>query len=114
MVEKKKVRKLSNQQKLIIAFLIDSKSCNWPNEMRIANLLIKAHGFEFLMSLKGRTKLISLVWFLGENGKKFLTDIKKYNSLSFKKQSFELEENTVAPPVEINKKPKSVKDFLNL
>ena len=114
MAEGKKPRKLSNHQKLIITFLVDHQKCNWANEMRIANKLIKEHGFEFLMSLKGRTKLISLVWFLGENGKKFLNDIKKYQSLSFKKETYQLEEQPIAPPVEIEKKPKTVQEFLNL
>ena len=56
----------------------------------------------------------SLLWFLGDNGKKFLQDIKKYQSLSFEKQEIILEDNPVAPPTEIVKKPTSVKDFLNI
>ena len=82
--------------------------------MRIAGKLIKMYGFDFLISLKGRTKLISLTWFLGENGKKFLDDIKKYQSLSFEKEKIDLEDMPVAPPTEVVKKPKSVKEFLNL
>ena len=82
--------------------------------MRIAGKLIKEHGFDFLISLKGRTKLVSLTWFLGDNGKKFLNDIKKYQSLSFEKEKIELQDNPVAPPTEIVKKPKSIKEFLNL
>jgi len=82
--------------------------------MRIANQLIKKYGFDFLIKLKGRTKLISLSWFLGENGRKFINNIKKYESLSFEKQKIELQDNPVAPPVQINKKPTSVKEFLNL
>ena len=77
-------------------------------------MLIKEHGFDWLMSLKGRTKVISLVWFLGENGKSFLKDIKKYQSLSFEKEEIILEDNPVAPEVEVVKKPTSVKEFLNL
>ena len=110
----KKPRKLSKQQQIIITFLKDTQGCNWPNEMRVANMLIKEHGFEWLMSLRGRTKVISLVWFLGENGKNFLRDIKKYQSLSFEKEKIILEDKPVAPEVEVNKKPTSVKEFLNL
>ena len=109
-----KPRKLSQQQEVISLFLIDKKNINWPNEMRVATKLIKEYGFDWLMSLNGRTKTISLTWFLGENGKKFLNDIKKYQSLSFEKQEIILEDNPVAPPTEIVKKPTSVKDFLNI
>jgi hypothetical protein len=110
----KKPRKLSQQQQIIILFLLDTKSCNWPNEMRIATKLIKEYGFDWLSSLKGRTKVISLVWFLGENGKKFLSDIKKYQSLSFEKEKIELEDKPVAPHTEVVKKPTSMKEFLNI
>jgi hypothetical protein len=110
----RKPRKLSQQQQIISLFLTDKKNINWPNEMRIATNLIKEHGFDWLMSLNGRTKVISLVWFLGDNGKKFLQDIKKYQSLSFEKNEIILEDNPVAPPTEIVKKPTSVKDFLNI
>jgi len=110
----RKPRKLSNHQLLIMAFLNEPSKCNWPNEMRVASKLIKQYDFDFLMSLKGRTKLISLTWFLGDNGKKFLNDIRKYQSLSFEKQKIELEDKPVAPPTKVVKKPKSLKEFLNL
>lgn len=110
----KKVRKLTNAQKLVKAFLFDSKNCSWPKEIKIANQLIKEHGFEFLIFLEGRQKMPSLCWFLTENGKEFLRDVKKYNSMSFNPQKIDLLENPVAPPVEIKKKITSVKDFLNL
>ena len=109
-----KPRKLSQQQEIISLFLIDKKNINWPNEMRVATKLIREYGFDWLMSLNGRTKTISLTWFLGENGKKFLNDIKKYQSLSFEKQEIILEDNPVGPAVEVIKKPNSVKDFLNI
>jgi len=82
--------------------------------MRVAGQLIKKYGFDFLIGLKGRTKLISLTWFLGENGKKFLEAIKKYESLSFEKPKITLENETVAPLTEVVKKPTSLKQFLNL
>ena len=80
-----KPRKLSQQQEIISLFLIDKKNINWPNEMRVATKLIKEYGFDWLMSLYGRTKTISLTWFLGENGKKFLNDIKKQDIYTNKK-----------------------------
>jgi hypothetical protein len=110
----KKPRKLSQQQQIIILFLSDTKSCNWPNEMRIATKLIEEYGFDWLISLKGRTKVISLTWFLGDNGKNFLNDIRKYQSLSFEKEEIVLEDNPVAPPTEVVLKPTSFKQFLNI
>ena len=110
----KKPRKLSKQQEIIHAFLKDPSSCYWAKETRFANILIKRYSFEWLISLKNRTRVISLIWFLGENGKKFLEDIKRYQSLEFKKEKYELQNDPVAPPQVIDKKPETVKDFLNL
>lgn len=110
----KKERKLTNQQKLVEAFLFDSKTCVWSKEIKIANQLIKEHGFDFLMFLEGRQKMPSLCWFFTDNGKKFLSDIKKYNSMSFERESIKLEESPVAPTTEVSKKPVSLKEFLNL
>jgi hypothetical protein len=110
----KKVRQLTNAQKLVKAFLFDSKNCSWPKEIKIANKLIKDHGFDFLIFLEGRQKMPSLCWFLTDDGKQFLKDVKKYNSMSFEPQKIELAESPIAPVVEIIKKPNSVKEFLNL
>lgn len=109
-----KPRKLSQQQQIIELFLLDTTACNWSTEMRFATKLIKIYDFDWLMSLNGRTKVVSLTWFFGENGKKFLNDIKRYQSLSFEKQEIILQDNPVADPAEITKKPVSVKDFLNI
>jgi len=109
-----KPRKLSQQQQIIELFLSDSAACDWPTEMKFATRLIKEYDFDWLMSLNGRTKVISLTWFFSENGKKFLEGIKKYQSLSFEKEKIKLEDNPVAPQVEVNKKPASFKEFLNL
>ena len=110
----KKVRQLTNAQKLVKAFLFDSKTCSWPKEIKIANKLIKDYGFDFLIFLEGRQKMPSLCWFLTDDGKLFLKDVKKYNSMSFGSQKIELSESPIAPAVEIIKKPNSVKEFLNL
>ena len=56
----------------------------------------------------------SLCWFLTDDGKLFLKDVKKYNSMSFEPNKIELSENPIAPAVEIVKKPTSVREFLNL
>ena len=72
----KKVRQLTNAQKLVKAFLFDSKNCSWAKEIKIANKLIKDHGFDFLIFLEGRQKMPSLCWFLTDDGKQFLKDVK--------------------------------------
>jgi hypothetical protein len=113
-IKSKKPRKLSNQQVLIGAFLKDTKTCNWQKEMRMANILIKEYGFDFLLSLKGRAKVISLVWFLGDNGKRFLKEIKNYQSLDFKPEEIKLQDEPVAEKTEVEIKPTSLKDFLNI
>jgi hypothetical protein len=110
----RKVRQLTDSQKLVKAFLFDSKNCSWPKEIKIANKLIKEYGFDFLIFLEGRQKMPSLCWFLTDDGKLFLKDVKKYNSMSFGSPKIELSETPVAPAVEIIKKPNSVKEFLNL
>lgn len=99
---------------MIGAFLKDTKACNWPNEMRVANMLIKSYGFDFLEPLKGRVKVISLTWFLGENGKRFLRTIKNYQSLDFKPEEIKLEDNPVSDETQVEIKPTSLKDFLNI
>ncbi len=107
-------RKLTEAQQLVEAFLFDPDKCKWSKEIKVTNALIKEHGFEFLISLKGRTKMPSMCWFLTDNGKKFIADAKSYHNLSFQDESIPLEENAVAPTVEVNKKPTSFKEFLNL
>jgi len=53
-----------------------------------------------------------LFGFWAKTGKNFLRDIKKYQSLSFEKEKIILEDKPVAPEVEVNKKPTSVKELL--
>lgn len=110
----RKLRQLTDSQKLVKAFLFDPNNCSWPKEIKIANKLIKEHGFDFLIFLEGRQKMPSLCWFLTDDGKLFLKDVKKYNSMSFGSQKIELSETTIAPAVEVIKKPTSLKQFLNL
>ncbi len=109
-----KPRKLSPQQQIIELFLLDATGCNWSTEMKFATRLVKEYDFDWLMSLNGRTKVISLTWFFGENGKKFLNDIKRYQSLNFEKQEIVLEDNPVAPQTDVSLKPTSLKEFLNI
>ena len=111
-----KKRTLSKQQQIIAAFIIekDYDKIDWPREMKIATSLVKKYNFEFFMSMKGMIGLNSLAWFISEAGKKFINDVKRYQSTSFRKDHLELEAQPVAEQVSINKKPNSLKDFLDL
>lgn len=112
--KKKSDRKLSEGQQLVHAFLFDIKNCNWPKEVKIANTIIKEHGFQFLFSLRGRVKMPSMCWFLTDKGKRFIVEAKAYQNLSFKEDSIKLEDAPVAPPTEVSIKPTSFKEFLNI
>lgn len=110
----KSARKLTEAQQLVEAFLFTVDGCKWSLEIKIANQIIKEHGFEFLISLKGRTKVPSMCWFIGEKGKRFLLEAKTYQTLNFQGNSIPLENDPVAPKTEIHKKPTSFREFLNL
>ena len=111
-----KKRAISKQQQIIAAFIIekDYDKIDWPREMKLATSLVKKYNFEFFMSMKGMIGLNSLAWFISRAGKKFINDVKRYQSTSFRKDHVELEEDPVAEQVSINKKPNSLKDFLNI
>jgi hypothetical protein len=116
-------RKLSNKQ-LIVGKFVDTSSpakTFWPREMKICSKLIEAYGEDFLMWVTPPNfKAKSLAVYLGEWGKKFLSE-----------QLFEFKKNIAPPSTPIVKteapegdkigedttiasKPKTLKDFLNL
>lgn len=111
-----KARKPNRHQEIIRAFLFQAPQnrSEWAKEMKLATKLINEHGFDFLISQKGKQRMPSLAWFYTDNGKKFLKDIKSYQSMSFGAEKIVLEEQPVAPKTDIEKKPKSLKDFLNI
>jgi hypothetical protein len=51
---------------------------------------------------------------LTDKGKRFLVEAKAYQNLFPDKQEIKLEETSIAPTVEVNKKPTSLKEFLNI
>lgn len=112
--KQKKPRKLSKQQILIKAFIADGSKFSWPNEMRIAKILIDTYGYDFLLSFSKEFKVKSLVWFLGEKGKEHLLKHQKHQKLKLDKKSYELEEKTLGRKKKVSKKPASIKEFLNL
>lgn len=103
-------------QDLIKSFLftLPAAKTDWAREMKLAVSLSKEHGLELLFSLKGKKKMPSLAWFKTEAGIKFIENAKALKKLNLEKEEFKLEESPVAPKVEIDKKPKTVQQFLNL
>lgn len=120
----KKPRKLSKNQILIKKFVNVEFYQNkffWPKEMKFMSKLIKAYGIEFLewLSPPSNYKLTSLIYFFTPQGENYLSDqlfeYKKLKTdLTFQKQEISLEENKIGKDIELEKKPKSLKDFLNL
>lgn len=111
-----KVRKPNKQQELIAAFLFNPPASRgeWAREVKLASKLIKDHGFDFLISQKGKQKMPSLAWFYTDNGKLFIRDVKSYESMTFDAPKIVLEEQPVAPTTNVEKKPTSLKEFLNI
>lgn len=122
--KQKKPRKLSRNQLLIKKFVNVEFYQNkyfWPKEMKFMSKLIKAYGFEFLEWLNppSNYKLTSLIYFFTPQGENYLSDqlfeYKKLKTdLTPQKQEVKLEEDKVGQDIIVEKKPKSLKDFLNL
>lgn len=111
-----KERKPNKHQELIKAFLFEEprNRTEWGREMKLATKLIKEHGFDFLIAQKGKVKMPSLAWFYTENGKKFVRDVKSYVSMNFEGEKILLEDQPIAPNTTVEKKPTSLKEFLNI
>jgi hypothetical protein len=111
-----KTKKPNKYQDIILAFLFEEPSSRgaWAKEMKMAVALEKEHSYEFLIAQKGKVKMPSLAWFYTDNGKKFVKDVKSYINLSFGSESFDLQDQPVAPESEVKKKPSSLKEFLNI
>ena len=116
-------RKLSNKQ-LIVSKFVDTSSKDrgfWPREMKVCNKLVAIYGEEFLLwATPPNFKAESLCVYLGDWGKKFLSD----QILEFKRniaKPINETAKTEAPEGDkigedaiIDKKPKNLKEFLNL
>lgn len=103
-------------QDLIKCFLFTppSTKADWAREMKLAVSLSKQYGLEFLYSLRDKKKMPSLAWFKTDAGIKFLRNGKALKKLNLQKEEIKLEETAVAPEVKVDKKPKTVQQFLNL
>ena len=116
-------RKLSNKQ-LIVGKFVDTSiqpKGFWPREMKVCNKLVGLYGEDFLIWVTPPNfKAKSLAVYLGDWGKKFLSE----QILEFKRniaKPINEVAKTDAPEGEkvgqdaiIDKKPKNLKDFLNL
>lgn len=119
-----KQRKLSNQQILIKKFVDSSFFKNrgfWPREMKMATKLVKEYNLDFLLWVipPYNKKIPSLAYFMADYGKQYLME----QFFNFKKETTDLSpqinnitllESKIGEDPLIQKKPKSLKDFLNL
>lgn len=112
---RKNSRKI-NYQDLINSFLFTppATKVDWAREMKLAVSLSKEHGLEFLYSLRDKKKMPSLAWFKTDSGIKFIQSAKALKKLNLEKEEIKLEDTPVAPEVKIDKKPKTVQQFLNI
>jgi len=114
--EFKKGKNKISYHDLINSFLFSAPPTkgDWAREMKLAVSLSKEYGLEFLYSLKNKKKMPSLAWFKTEAGKKFIKNAKQLEDLEFQRSEIKLEDQPVAPLSEVNKKVKTVQQFLNI
>ena len=100
-------------------FIKDNKNIIWPKEMKMVKSLYKIFpNEEFWSSLELSFKLISLCWFLSDDGRKFLNrEYKKFKLELPEIKKFKIENNNIA--FETKKsydldKPLNLRSFLNL
>lgn len=110
------MKKTTNKHKLcqMIVRKFVRGNINWPREIKIAQKLIKRfNNFNFWDNLKDLgSPPPSLAWFLKPEGKSFL--IKEYEmfNLNLNKEIIELKNEKVQEDKNIDKKPKTILDFL--
>lgn len=121
----KKPRKLSNQQILVGKFVDPSSFKNkgfWPREMKMATKLVAEYNLEFLLWVippYGK-KVPSLAYFIADYGKQYLSEQffnfkKEKTDISPKNEQVLLFETKIGEDVALApKKPKTLKDFLNM
>ncbi len=92
----------------------------WPRECKIAKKLLSKFTIEFFRFCpKPDFKVPSLAWFLTENGKKFINyqyfeyQKSKLNLID-KREEIILQDEKVGEDIQITRKPKTLKEFLNL
>jgi len=119
-----KIRKPSSQQ-LIIGRLVKSEFYSqkgfWPKEMKMANKLIKEYDLDFLLWVipPYNKKVPSLAYFMADYGKEYLSSQffnfkNEKTDLTPKANNIQLSETKIGEDVVLDKKPRTLKDFLNL
>lgn len=120
----KKKRKLSNQQILIEKFIEESSFSNrsfWPKEVKIASILIKKYDLDFLLWVipPYNKKIPSLAYFIADYGQQYLSEQffnyqKAKTDLTVKIEHIPLSQDKIGEDIVIEKRPKTLKEFLNL
>lgn len=93
----------------------------WPREMKLAGFLLKKYTYEFLIQAKEPfypLKMNSFAWFKTDEGEEFLSkelfEYKRANvPLSKEKEEIVLSPTKIGEDIQLLKKPKTLKDFLN-
>ena len=128
-LSEKPKRKLSPAQQ-IITNLVDKTQYGikgfWPREMKIAAKLLTEYKQEFLLwvSPPYGKKVPSLAYFIADYGKDYLAKeagsqqyqyfLRASTDLSSKVETIHLEKDKIGEDVLVQKKPKTLQDFLNL
>lgn len=108
--------------KKILGRFLEPKGINYPREIKISKKLINIYPFEFWISCKEPffpLKMKSLAWFLGEEGKSYLTFhyfeyLKQSTNLSKEIKEVKLEKEKIGEDLIIKKESKSLRDFLGM
>jgi|TARA_B100001964_G_C13708635_1_gene369273 hypothetical protein len=110
----KKKKKINNiYQYLVWKFCKDPENVNWPKEIVIGKSLIKDFGEQIFKDLDfSSLEMESLAQFRTEKFKKYLKKQQKLSSLDFRKEHATIDKGVKADRVEIEKKPKTLIDFL--
>ena len=121
LAQKLSERKRSDNQIIIGKFVEFSPSDKyfWPREMKLVKKLAEFYGMEFLLwATPPNFKAKSLAVYLGDWGKKFLAnqllEFKKNVEASPVQKTIILEEAKFGDDAIIEKKPKTLQDFLKL
>tara|TARA_R100000008_G_scaffold27421_1_gene15224 strand:+ start:19306 stop:19680 length:375 start_codon:yes stop_codon:yes gene_type:complete len=99
-------------QYMVWKFLEDPVNARWTSEINIAIGLVKEHGEDVFKDLQPDFKMGSLLQFTTEKYKRYLKKQKKLSELDFRKEHAILDKEVEIEEVEINKKPKTLIDFL--
>ena len=121
--DKSQLTAFKKKQAIISKIVIideNSPKTLWGKEMKLLNGLVKKYGIDLLYTLPStKPWLPSLAWFLTPNGKEFLMNAvidykKRITNIFPEAELIILLDKKVDNDIIIEKKPKTIKDFLNL